>query len=60
MFERGEIMKKRNLNKIIAFTLCCLIASATIVNAKATKVTKSYRYSSYSCIDPLPGDRDEK
>lgn len=52
-------MKKKIFNKILVFTLCCIIASATIVNAKTSNQAKNYRASSLYCIDPHAGDPDD-
>lgn len=52
-------MKKRSLNKIFAFTLCCLMVSATVVNAKQVKETRSYKYSVYYSSVSLPDDPEE-
>lgn len=49
-------MKKRNLNKIVAFTLCCFILSTTIANAAQVKKFTSYKCSVSYASDPNAGD----
>lgn len=55
-FKRGVNMKKRSLNKIVAFTLCCLIFSATVANAAQVKKVTSYKYSVSYASDPNASD----
>lgn len=49
-------MKKKYINKIIAFTLCLVALSATLVSAK--EPTKDASYECYYS-DYLPDDPDE-
>lgn len=48
-------MKRKNLSKVLAITLCLTFALSTVVMAKTTKTTKLYSYSA-RLADPLPKD----
>lgn len=51
-------MKRKNLSKVLAITLCLTFALSTVAMAKTnknTKITKLYSYSA-RLADPLPKD----
>lgn len=49
-------MKRKNLSKVLAITLCLTFALSTVAMAKTTKTTKVIKCASRMEAYPLPKD----